>query len=261
MRLARGFLYIVAFLTFLGGRRLHCIAAVARETFRASPSFRRTTFAAQEPLKVNAYRDADHVVFARPRSSKATRRAGNLPTPRRSAASCQRLPSRERYTAAFRGLFHPSDQLSRPKNHWNAPLDDQPLAGWAHGCSSRAWQARSTKPSEIWTPRYRQATFGAFLTDEPTRRPGARCRLSRRRSWPLTNFSHRMQPRHAPIVLAGHSQGAVHLLRLLREPDRGHPARSSGSPWSMPSAGRFRSSTTCPRSASRLQRHRTRPAA
>ncbi len=61
-------------------------------------------------------------------------------------------------------FIHPTSYFERA--NWNAPIDhaeSQRIARiYVRGMASPFNQA-----SEIWAPRYRQATFGAFLTDAP----------------------------------------------------------------------------------------------
>src|SRR5690606_36994856 len=68
---------------------------------------------------------------------------------------------------------------------------------------------------EIWAPRYRQATFGAFITDAPeaARALDAAYRdIDQAFDVFLANIGPDM-----PIVLAGHSQGGLHVARLLKD--------------------------------------------
>jgi hypothetical protein len=73
-------------------------------------------------------------------------------------------------------------------------------------------------------PRYRQATFGAFLSDKPE----ALQALDLAYGDVAAAFDEFLAkvPADQPIVLAGHSQGAYHLRRLLRDRIAGH---SSGN--------------------------------
>ena len=67
----------------------------------------------------------------------------------------------------------------------------------------------------IWAPKYRQATFGAFLTAKPD--------AGRALDLAYTDVERAFAafvaavPAGTPIVLAGHSQGSRHLLRLVAE--------------------------------------------
>jgi hypothetical protein len=75
--------------------------------------------------------------------------------------------------------------------------------------------------SEIWAPRYRQATFGAYMTDKPA---AARA-IDLAYSDVARAFEQflRETGMNVPIVLAGHSQGAAHVVRLLHERIAGTP--------------------------------------
>ena len=67
----------------------------------------------------------------------------------------------------------------------------------------------------VWAPRYRQATFGAFLTDKP--QAGQALDLAYGDVLAAFDAFVAAQPAGRPIILAGHSQGSLHLLRLLRD--------------------------------------------
>ncbi len=73
----------------------------------------------------------------------------------------------------------------------------------------------------IWAPKYRQATFGAFLTDKPE----ATKAIDAAYADVLAAFDAFVaaQPQDRPLILAGHSQGSLHLLRLLKERVAGTP--------------------------------------
>jgi len=73
----------------------------------------------------------------------------------------------------------------------------------------------------IWAPKYRQATFGAFLTTRDTARRALD--FAYRDVLAAYEAFLRQAPADRPIVLAAHSQGSLHLLRLLRERVRGAP--------------------------------------
>jgi len=87
---------------------------------------------------------------------------------------------------------------------------------FARGLASPFGAAR-----ELWAPRYRQATFGAFLTD---RADGTQA-LEAAYADVLAAFDHFAA--HAdpalPIVLVGHSQGALHLMKLMQQRVAGKP--------------------------------------
>ncbi|WP_439546360.1 DUF3089 domain-containing protein [Sandarakinorhabdus sp.] len=71
----------------------------------------------------------------------------------------------------------------------------------------------------LWAPHYRQAVIGSFLADAPDTRRSADAALALAYGDVAAAFAAFVaaQPADAPIILAGHSQGALHLLRLLKE--------------------------------------------
>ena len=73
---------------------------------------------------------------------------------------------------------------------------------------------------EVWAPRYRQATFGAFLT---TQANAAKARDLAYHDVAAAFDAFVAQAGDRPIILAGHSQGSLHLVRLLREKIAGKP--------------------------------------
>ncbi|WP_448585198.1 DUF3089 domain-containing protein [Thermaurantiacus sp.] len=98
------------------------------------------------------------------------------------------------------------------RNRWNAPLDDTETN--ARLDTFIAAQASVFNGvAEVWAPRYRQATFGAFLTD----RSDAERALDLAYGDIARAFAAFLaaQPADRPLILAGHSQGTRHLLRLL----------------------------------------------
>src|SRR5690606_40773800 len=79
-------------------------------------------------------------------------------------------------TCALPILFfvHPTSYLERAR--WNAPLDDARSQALAR-TFLRGMASAFAAADAIWAPRYRQATFGAFLTDAPEAEIGrASCR-------------------------------------------------------------------------------------
>ena len=115
-------------------------------------------------------------------------------------------------------FVHPTSYLAR--SAWNAPLDDAESQDRAklflHGLASPFGNA-----AQLWAPRYRQAAFGAFFTDKPEGQQALDAAYSDVLS-AFDEFVARV-PTDMPIVLAGHSQGAFHLRRLLAERVAGKP--------------------------------------
>jgi len=105
-------------------------------------------------------------------------------------------------------------------NRWNMPFGDSAtntrIALYLQGQASTL-----NGVGEIWAPRYRQAAFGAFLKDSPDARRAIDLAYSDvSRAWDAFIAA---QPPGRPIILASHSQGSLHLLRLLKERLAGTP--------------------------------------
>ncbi len=127
--------------------------------------------------------------------------------------------SAEDSAPAFAVFFvHPTSYLERTS--WNAPLDHEE-SQWRARLMVRGMASAFNDASEIWAPRYRQATFGAFLTDAPEAQQAldaAYIDVSQAFDFFLESVDADM-----PIVLAGHSQGGYHVARLLQERVVGTP--------------------------------------
>lgn len=110
-------------------------------------------------------------------------------------------------------FVHPTSYYR--SEHWNAPIDDArtntitdklvlpPTAGVFNGCC------------RVWAPRYRQATLGAFL-------PAAKASpdvFSLAYSDVSRAFRYFLDQHQGPFILASHSQGSLHAMRLLQEID------------------------------------------
>jgi hypothetical protein len=115
-------------------------------------------------------------------------------------------------------FVHPTSFLDG--NAWNAPLDDRE-SQWRAGLFVRSQASAFNAVGEVWAPKYRQATFGAFLTEQDN----ARRALDFAYRDVLAAYEEflKQAPRDRPIILAGHSQGSFHLLRLLHERIKGAP--------------------------------------
>jgi len=114
-------------------------------------------------------------------------------------------------------FLHPTSFLDRTR--WNAPLDNQEANARAE-LFLRGQASAFNGVGAVWAPRYRQATFGAFLTGKAEAQQAL-------------DFAYRdvaaafdaflKEAGDRPIILAGHSQGAFHLARLLTDRIAGTP--------------------------------------
>lgn len=243
--MARKFLYVFAILIVivLGAGFAFRIFSDKAIELAFVPS---AEFVEQDPLQANAYLDPD-MWFSRPgfapdkdpsrwqpayAADPATAASGSAsPTPSSSAsptaspsataslspaASATATPATTDTapaTASYAVFFvHPTSFLERTQ--WNGPLTDAKSQDRAR-LFLRGMASAFNRADEIWAPRYRQATFGAFLTDSPNSRlaiDAAYHDVEQAFDVFLNSVD-----KNKPIVLAGHSQGAMHILRLLKE--------------------------------------------
>lgn len=115
-------------------------------------------------------------------------------------------------------FVHPTSYLN--KASWNGPIAD-PAARDLAATFVRGLASPFGGAAQLWAPRYRQATFGAFLSDKPE----ALQALDLAYGDVAAAFDRFVTqvPVGQPIILAGHSQGAYHLRRLLKDKVAGQP--------------------------------------
>jgi hypothetical protein len=118
-------------------------------------------------------------------------------------------------------FIHPTSFLERTR--WNAPLDDADSQQRA-ALFVRSQASAFNGVGAIWAPKYRQATFGAFLTSQDNARQALD--LAWRDVLAAYEQFLAQAPADRPIILAAHSQGSLHLMRLLEERVRGAPEAS-----------------------------------
>jgi len=114
--------------------------------------------------------------------------------------------------------IHPTTYLQ--SDRWNAPLDAGGDTAFRTNLFVRSQASVFNGAGEIWAPYYRQAAYGSFLLDTKDAEEAL-------------DFAYRdvaaafdqfvKEAGDRPIILAGHSQGALHLERLLREKVAGKP--------------------------------------
>lgn len=204
--MARKFLYFVAFaiVLYLGGRLALTFYPETLSRWAFVPS---GEFTPQPALAQNIY-DQPEMWISRP-GFGTTDPARWLPPG--VSASAAPVPA-----AVF--FIHPTSLLSRAS--WNAALDDRDSRDRA-AIFVRGQASPFNASEELWAPRYRQAAFGAFLTDDPQ----ARLALDLAYQDVLQAFDYFLastDPK-VPIVLVGHSQGALHLKRLMKDRVAGRP--------------------------------------
>ena len=232
--MARKFLYIIAAIILL------IVAAgvvyqlfpgwIARTAFVPS-----TEFKPQAAVAPNAY-DDPKMWFARPGMEKdpsawrpaadgsetpgtedAATQAGQIIPPANAAQTTTEAALPKGDAAVF--FVHPTSYYSR--SSWNAPLEDRDSDHRAN-LFVQGMASAFADAGEIWAPRYRQATLGAFLAQDRVTAGKAIDSAYRDVEEAFDAFL-AAEPKNKPIILAGHSQGALHLTTLLRTKIAGTP--------------------------------------
>jgi hypothetical protein len=183
-------------------------------------------FVEQDPLDLNAYHDPE-MWYSRPGMGAPRDPARWQPpvaepddgaepvaTPEPDEAG----PAEEARPAFAVFFVHPTSYINRAA--WNAPLGDAEADDRAR-LFIKGMASPFNGAAEIWAPKYRQATFGAFLTDESAATQAIDAAY-RDVSQAFDFFLESIDP-GMPIVLAGHSQGGAHIARLLAERIAGTP--------------------------------------
>jgi hypothetical protein len=194
---ARKFLYLIAVLIVLALAGLFVYRFYGAELLRRSlvPS---AAFSAMPELNGDAYADRS-MWLARPDTPNNP--ALWVPAGQRANGDAP--------AAVF--FIHPTSFIDR--SAWNAPLDNADANQRAE-LFLRAQASAFNAVGLVWAPRYRQATFGAFLTSQADAQRALDLAY-RDVGMAFARFLEEAGDR--PIILAGHSQGALHLTRLLRD--------------------------------------------
>ena len=227
--MARKFLYIIAAIIILilaAGIVYQLFPGwIARTAFVPS-----TEFKPQAAVAPNAY-DDPKMWFARPGMEKdpsAWRPAADgseTPGTENAPTGDQLiLPANAAIPATPMGdaaifFVHPTSYYSR--SSWNAPLEDRDSDHRAN-LFVQGMASAFADAGEIWAPRYRQATLGAFLAEDRVTAGKAIDSAYRDVEEAFDAFL-AAQPKNKPIILAGHSQGALHLTTLLKTKIAGTP--------------------------------------
>jgi hypothetical protein len=204
LMLARRFLWVVAGLTMLvmAAALVYRLFGAELMRFTMVPS---AAFEGGPPPAANAYADK-RLWIARP----------DLP----NSPGLWLPAGAKRGGAPVASVFfiHPTSYLQ--KSHWNAPLAD-PESQWRARLFVQSQASVFNGVAEIWAPKYRQATFGAFLTSKAEAQKALD--FAYRDVAAAFDEFLREVPKDRPIILAGHSQGSLHLMRLLAGRIAGRP--------------------------------------
>ena len=114
--------------------------------------------------------------------------------------------------------IHPTTYLYGDR--WNAPLETGGDTAFRTRVFVESQVSAFNGTGQVWAPRYRQAAYGAFLLKSSDAQKALDLAYGDV-SAAFDEFLKEAGDR--PIVLAGHSQGALHLERLLEEKVAGKP--------------------------------------
>ncbi|WP_371431511.1 DUF3089 domain-containing protein [Novosphingobium sp.] len=203
--MARKFLYLIAVLVVLVIVALAALRLWSLELTRFA-FVPRSGFEQKGPLPDGAYK-APGMWFSRPGIA-------NDPAQLRP----QGMKAEGDRSRAVVFFVHPTSYLAR--DHWNGSLEDAD-ANRRAASFIRAMGSAFNGAAQVWAPRYRQATFGAFLTDKPESAQALAVAYQDVKA-AFASFLQQV-PADAPIILAGHSQGSLHLIHLLRDSVKGTP--------------------------------------
>ncbi len=109
--------------------------------------------------------------------------------------------------------IHPTTYLLGDR--WNAPLELNADSQFRTRLFVQSQASAFADVSEVWAPRYRQAAYGAFLLKSEDADQALALAYSDVAA-AFDTFLGQV-PAGEPIILAGHSQGALHLMRLLEQ--------------------------------------------
>lgn len=209
--MAKKFLYFIAFciVVALVGRIGWEMYKEDLAAFALVPS---TEFTPQKPLETNAYQDPG-LWYSRPGiGTKDPARWQPPYTGERTRSARTDQDGAPNFAVFF---IHPTSYLSREA--WNAPIGENTdeEAERIARLYIRGMASPFNAASEIWAPKYRQATMGAFLTDAEEGQQAIDAAYQDVRE--AFRYFVSSLDEDTPIVIAGHSQGSLHLIRLLRE--------------------------------------------
>lgn len=249
--MARKFLYLISAIVVLVMVGAIALAIWSRQATEIA-FVPRSEFVEQPPLAANAYNDpgmwysrpgigtSDPARYEPAIAEITANPATRSPSPENPAAE-QSLPgdslavetsrtgdaARAGDAPSFAVFFvHPTSYIPLALTEaasWNAAPGDRVAEDRAR-LFIRGMASAFNRADEIWAPKYRQAVAGAFLTDRPeAQRAIDAAYVDVREAFKVFLAS---VPAGKPIVLAGHSQGSIHVLRLLRDEVAGKPLQA-----------------------------------
>ena len=209
--LARKFLYVVAFFIVLAVLGMISFSFFGTKIMQ-SVMTPRVAFTAPPPLPAGFY-GTPQGWLARPDGRKGD------PTSWQPASVGALLAPEAREGAAI-FFIHPTSAFDTTR--WNA-APGEPLSSAQAERFLRMQASAFASSGTVWAPRYRQAVFGAFMTDNAAAKQAIDVAYG---DVKLAFETFLKANPDGPLILAAHSQGSLHLLRLLAERVGGTDFRS-----------------------------------
>ncbi|KPF89846.1 DUF3089 domain-containing protein [Novosphingobium sp. AAP93] len=202
--MARKFLYFVALLIVMAIAALFALRIWSAELTRFA-FVPRGAFETQPALRAGVYEDPAMWVS----------RPGTVDDPAQYRP--EGMPAAPQ-GKAYVFFIHPTSYLAR--EHWNGPIDDKDTRNRT-ALFVRGMASAFNGEAAVFVPYYRQAAFGSFLVNRPETLKARAVAYGDVRA-AFRAFVAAI-PADAPIVLAGHSQGALHVMHLLKDDVKGTP--------------------------------------
>ncbi|MBO9671469.1 MAG: DUF3089 domain-containing protein [Sphingobium sp.] len=207
--MARKFLYVVAFFIVLAVLAMISFSFFGTRIMQGvlTP---RVSFSAPPPLPAGFY-ETPQAWFARPDGRK-----GDPASWQPASVGAVSAPEARHGAAIF--FIHPTSAFDTMR--WNVPAGE-PISSAQAERFLRMQASTFARSGAVWAPRYRQAVFGAFMTDNAEARQAIDLAYG---DVKLAFEAFLKANPTGPLILAAHSQGSLHLLRLLAE-------RVGGADW------------------------------
>jgi len=122
-------------------------------------------------------------------------------------------------------FLYPTSLTSGDDNRWNADIDDSTI-NTKTDLSSILYQASAfSEKTRVFAPRYRQAHYRAFLTEDK-RRADSAFAIAYSDIKNAFEFYITHENKGKPFIIAAHSQGTYHAARLIKEMIEGRPLQN-----------------------------------
>ena len=131
----------------------------------------------------------------------------------------------DRQSDAAADVFYLAPTTYYANKYWNPPLDEPASRDLLDNRVLIAQASAFNGCCRVYAPRYRQATFGSFFDDSGSGAKAIALAYKDIEAAFAYYLAHYNQGR--PFILAGHSQGTIHLKKLLAEHVSGKPIAAS----------------------------------